>query len=137
MATLGPDGNLARQLALAGFGIFDETGATGTIFAGEEPPGPDSVVVVLPSAGGQLPQAVSEEWLLTVRVRDVDPEAANRRLRDITVYIQERGQGSFGSLRFARIDAAGTPIPLSRDERARFRVEQLFTALLKKSFSFA
>jgi hypothetical protein len=137
VATLGPDGNLARQLATAGFGVFDETGATGTVFAGEEPPDPDNVVTVLLSAGGRIPSAVSEEWLLTVRVRDEDPEAVNRRLRDITVYIQERGQGVFGSLRFARIDAAGTPIPLSRDERRRFRVEQLFVVLTKKSFLFA
>lgn len=137
MAALGPEGNIARQLATAGFGVFDEAGESGTVFAGEEPPTPDNVAVILATSGGTILSAVAEEWLVTVRVRDVNPEAADQRLRDIAVYIQERGQGQFGNLRFARIDAVSTRIQLGRDEHRRFRVEQLFAVVMKKSFTFA
>jgi hypothetical protein len=137
MAVLGPEGGIARDLDTAGFGIFDEVGATGTIFVGEEPPAPDSLVAVLVDVGGRFPSTVSEEWLVTVRVRDPDYETAFVRMRDIAVYLQEKGQGDFGGIRIGRLAPESTPVTLGRDDNRRWRVEQVFSALMKRSFSFS
>jgi len=137
MPVLGPEGGIARDLEANGFGTFDETGSAGTIFVGEEPPQPDNAVVVLVSTGGAFPSAVAEEWLLTVRVRDLDYETAHTRMRAIAVHLQEKGQGDFGGIRIGRLAPDGTPVTLGRDEVRRWRVEQVFSALMKRSFSFS
>jgi hypothetical protein len=137
MPVLGPEGGIARDLETEGFGVFDETGSTGTIFVGEEPTTPDNVIVVLNSVGGSFPSAVSEEWLIAVRVRNLDYEAAHVLLRQIAIYLQEKGQGGFGGIRIGRLAPDGTPVTLGRDENRRWRVEQVFSALMKRSFEFS
>ena len=136
-ALLGPEGGIARDLESHGFGTFDETGGSGTIFVGEEPPSPDSVVVVLNSVGGSFTSEVSEKWMITVRVRDVDYELAHRNLRAIAVYLQDKGQGNFGGIKIGRLAPDGTPVTLGRDDNRRWRVEQVFSALMVRSFQFA
>lgn len=135
--SLGPEGGIARDLAAAGFGTFDVTDPASTIRVGEEPASPDNVVTVLNVPGGVPGDVVSEEWLIAVRVRDTSYEAAHSKLRDIAVYLQEKGQGDFGGIRVAVLEPAAAPETLGRDDSRRWRAEQIFRLLLKRSFSFA
>lgn len=136
MATLGPDGGIARDLAANGFGTFDEAGATGNIFVGEEPPRPDTVLVVLATAGGRMPSDMSEEWLITVRSRDPSYEQAFLTLRNAAIHLQDKYQGDFGGFRIGRLAPSGTPAVLGRDDVKRWRVEQIFSTLFKRSLPF-
>lgn len=138
MAIGGPEVGIARYLEAEGFGVFDEVGgAGGTIWVGEEPPTPATVVAILTTDGGRIPSEVSEEWLLTVRVRDPSYEQAHRTMRDIAISLQEKGQGDFGGINIGRLAPSGPPVSIGRDDQKRWRVQQGFTALLKSSFEFA
>jgi hypothetical protein len=134
--TLGLEFGIAQDLETAGFGTYDPSDAESDIRVGEEPNKPDNVIVVLNTAGGRIPSEVSEEWLITVRVRDTSYEDAHERLRDIAIYLQEKGQGDFGGVNVGRLAPSGTPAPLGRDDQRRYRVEQTFLALMKRSFTF-
>ena len=138
MAVGGPEIGVARYLESESFGVFDEVGGgSPTIFVGEEPSSPANVVVVLMTAGGRIPSEVSEEWLLTVRVRDESYEQAHRRLRDIAISLQEKAQGDFGGINIGRLSPEGPPVTIGRNDQKQWRVEQIFAALLKRSFEFA
>lgn len=136
---LGPEGAIAQDLSDNGFGTFDPTGANAAadIRVGAEPREPDNVVVVLLLPGGVIPDAVSEEWLVAVRVRDVSYETANERLRSIAIHLQDKEQGLFGGIRIGKLTPASPPTIVSRDESGRWRTEQTFRLLLKRSFTFA
>lgn len=133
---LGIEGGIAQDLEMAGFGVYDPTSAAADIRVGEEPATPDNVIVVLLAAGGRIPSRVSEEWFVSVRVRDVSYETAHERLRDIAIYLQEKGQGDFGGISIGVLEPQGPPIGLGRDDQKRHRVEQVFSALMKRSFTF-
>lgn len=134
--TLGIEGGIAQDLETAGFGVYDPNDAAANIRVGEEPSSPDNVVVVHLSAGGRIPSSVSEEWLVSVRVRNTSYETAHEQLRDIAIHLQEKEQGDFGGIRIGRLSPAAPPVVLGRDDQKRHRVEQVFSALMKRSFTF-
>ncbi len=134
---LGLEGAIAQDLHDNGFGTYDDTDNDADIRVGEEPPRPDSVITILNVAGGRIPSRMSEEWLISVRVRDESYETANSRLRAIAIHLQEKEQGFFGNINIGRIAPSAPPTPLGRNEQGRHRVEQLFSVLMKRSFTFA
>ncbi len=134
--TLGIEAGIAQELDTAGLGTYDPNDAASDIRVGEEPATPDNVIVVLIAAGGRIPSKVSEEWLVTVRVRDASYETAHERLRDAAIYLQEKEQGDFGGIRIGRLEPQSPPTTLGRDDQKRHRVEQVFSALMKRSFTF-
>ena len=133
---LGIEGGIAQDLETAGFGTYDPSDAASDIRVGEEPKSPDNVIVVHLAAGGRIPSKVSEEWLVSIRVRNTSYEAAHAQLRDIAIYLQEKEQGDFGGIRIGRLEPTAPPIVLGRDDQRRHRVEQVFSALMKRSFTF-
>lgn len=133
---LGIEGGIARYLSDEGFGVYDPNDPAADIRVGEEPADPDNVIVVLITSGGRIPNAVSEEWLVTVRVRDNSYETAQERLREVVINLQEKGQGDFGGISIGVLAPQAPPTELGRDDQRRHRVEQVFSALMKKSFTF-
>jgi len=130
--SLGVEGGIAQYFVDEGFGTLYTD-----IFVGEEPESPDSLIVVLNTSGGDIPSAVSEEWLVTVRVRDESYETAHSLHRDLAISLQEKGQGFFGAMKIARLEPLAPPVTIGRDIQRRWRVEQIFRALMKRSFTFA
>lgn len=139
----GPDFALAKHIATSlslAFvqDVIDASGdpETAVVFAGEEPIRPEDAIVVIPGIGGRIPNRVSEEHILEVRVRDRDYQVAYERalaIHNLLFDPDDTAQGILGGIAM-RVRPNAPPVSLGRDDGpgpGRQRFSQTFTALLK------
>lgn len=129
---------IAVELAARGLGTLYGNPAA-DVFVHEEPVEPDDVIVVFEVPGGSFPQQLAEEHLITVRVRDRDPERAEERLRSVQRELHETA-GLFGGIPVAFVRATAPAAPLGRDDAGprggRWRWTQTFRVLARVNFDF-
>ncbi len=122
----GPDFALATKLAALGFGTFfqdsldagtDPAEVDGSVFASEMPQRPLDATAVIPSFGGRIPNDVSEEHIMEIRVRHPISGTAYTRALNISAALTPRLEGNLGGL-IMRVTPLSVPVPLGRDENA-------------------
>lgn len=132
--TLGE--GIAEYLESKGRGFHTPAvGQAKTIFVGEEPPSPDSIIVILETAGGSFPdgRGLGQVSLVTIRTRDAS--YASGRARAHAVFLDLHGsQGLLGGVLVARVDATAPLAPIGRDAApsgGRWRFTQTFEVFLR------
>ncbi len=136
---LGLANGIATLLSTTGHGVLYGN-PSASIFVHEEPPDPDASTTVFDIAGGSMPQTeLSEEHLISIRVRDASFENGFTRLRAIQATLHNH-VGDTGGILVAFIRATAPGAPLGRElgarDGGRWRMVQTYTVLTKLNFPF-